>query len=51
VRVDLYGTDQGVKFGELTNYCHAGTVPFRPREFGIEVAKDWVPDYSNLESK
>ena len=51
VRVDLYETDQGVKFGELTNYCHGGTVPFTPREFGIEVAKDWVPDYSNSESK
>ncbi len=49
VRVDLYDTDQGVKFGELTNYPDGGSFQFTPKEFGVEIFKDWVPDYSKAD--
>ena len=33
IRVDLYVTSNGIKFGELTNYPGGGAEPFKPREF------------------
>ena len=41
VRVDLYNIDGLVVFGELTNYPHAGLVPFDPPEFDRELGDQW----------
>ena len=45
LRVDLYGSAQGIKFGELTNYPGAGKGYIRPRQFSRSIAKDWKAIY------
>ncbi len=41
VRVDLYNIDGRIVFGELTNYPHAGLVPFNPPEFDRLLGDQW----------
>ena len=45
MRVDLYDSDQGIKFGEITNYPGCGTKTMRPRKTSIELANKWIQDY------
>lgn len=45
IRVDLYRTDNGIKFGELTNYPEGGLADLKPKELSIEFAKNWVQNY------
>jgi hypothetical protein len=45
IRVDLYVTDSGVKFGELTNYPEGGMADIHPKQLSINFAKNWVQDY------
>ena len=45
IRVDLYRTDKGIKFGELTNYPEGGVADLKPKELSIEFAKKWVQNY------
>lgn len=45
IRVDLYITDKGIKFGELTNYPDGGLADIRPKELSIELAKNWTQNY------
>jgi TupA-like ATPgrasp len=45
IRVDLYCTDSGIKFGELTNYPEGGTADITPKELSIRFAKNWVQNY------
>ena len=45
VRVDLYETRNGVKFGELTNYPEGGSGPFTPSELNVEFGRRWNPYY------
>jgi len=45
VRVDLYCTDNGIKFGELTNYPDAGKGDIFPRDLSIALARNWIQDY------
>ena len=45
VRVDLYETDQGVKFGELTNYPEGGIGKFKPAILDEEFGEGWFPAY------
>lgn len=45
VRVDLYITDNGIKFGELTNYPDGGLADIRPKKLSIELAKKWIQNY------
>ena len=45
VRVDLYESDEGIKFGELTNYPEGGSADLRPRESSIKFAESWVQQY------
>jgi hypothetical protein len=45
LRVDLYLTNQGIKFGELTNYPAAGTTNFSPEFWNYEIGRDWIPKY------
>jgi len=45
IRVDLYRTDSGIKFGELTNYPEGGTADIQPKELSINFAKNWVQNY------
>lgn len=44
VRVDLYCTQRGVCFGELTNYPAAGSLVISPPQFEIELGKWWDTD-------
>ena len=46
VRVDLYITDKGIKFGELTNYPDGGFADIKPRKLSIDLAKKWNQNYS-----
>jgi hypothetical protein len=41
VRVDLYDTNQGVKFGEMTNYPMSGLRKFKPEELNKWIAHSW----------
>jgi hypothetical protein len=41
VRVDLYETDKGVKFGEMTNYPDAGFEQFDPESFDLWLGSKW----------
>jgi len=41
VRVDLYNVHGRIVFGELTNYPHAGLVPFDPPEFDKKLGEMW----------
>jgi len=45
IRVDLYETDDGVKFGELTNYPGGGLQEIEPKSLSIEWAKAWHQNY------
>ena len=45
LRVDLYLTKKGIKFGELTNYPAAGNLNFSPEFWNSEIGKEWVPKY------
>jgi len=48
VRVDLYETSKGVKFGELTNYPGGGIEEYEPEEFGRNLGSHWKPNYSDV---
>ncbi|MEI9906975.1 MAG: ATP-grasp fold amidoligase family protein [Actinomycetota bacterium] len=41
VRVDLYATNKGIKFGELTSYPGAGNGEFRPHSFDTWLGSKW----------
>lgn len=45
VRVDLYVTSSGVKFGELTNYPGGGVEPYSPNAFDALLCQSWKPSY------
>ena len=45
IRVDLYVTSKGIKFGELTNYPTGGKVMLEPRSFDVWLGADWTPQY------
>jgi hypothetical protein len=45
VRVDLYETNKGVKFGELTNYPGAGSEKFYPESLDYEFGVRWIQEY------
>ncbi len=45
IRVDLYITDKGIKFGELTNYPDGGLADIRPKKLSVEFAKNWIQNY------
>jgi hypothetical protein len=45
LRVDLYLTNKGIKFGELTNYPAGGTINFSPEFWNYEIGRDWIPRY------
>lgn len=45
IRVDLYNTSKGVKFGELTNYPGGGVEPYSPAVFDRLLCQDWEPRY------
>lgn len=45
VRVDLYQTSRGVKFGELTNYPGGGIEKFFPETLDYELGASWVQKY------
>lgn len=45
VRVDLYDTEEGVWFGEMTPYAWSGMRPYRPEWFELEAGSHWtLPD-------
>jgi FPC/CPF motif-containing protein YcgG len=45
VRVDLYDTPDGIKFGELTNYPGAAVERWEPESVEIELGACWsLPD-------
>ncbi len=49
VRVDLYATPMGVKFGELTFYPNAGMVGFDPPEWDLMFGECWhLPSQKRL---
>jgi hypothetical protein len=45
VRVDLYETSIGVKFGELTNYPEGGAGKFNPATLDLKLGAAWDPKY------
>ena len=45
IRVDLYETNKGVKFGELTNYPGGGIEKFVPESLDDELGTTWVQNY------
>jgi hypothetical protein len=45
VRVDLYETDQGIKFGELTNYPFGGLSDVKPKQLSLYFAEGWKQNY------
>lgn len=45
VRVDLYQTTKGVRFGELTNYPDGGIGTFRPSGLDKHLGSNWHPEY------
>lgn len=42
VRVDLYHTDEGVRFGEMTHFPNAGKFRLYPREYKKVLAARWT---------
>lgn len=49
VRVDLYDTRDGVRFGEITNYPAGGTQRFDPHYFDEWLGNYWqIPDYTSV---
>ncbi len=50
IRVDLYQSDHGIKFGELTNYHGAGKQRFIPDFYNHLFGSKWnIPDRTTLE--
>jgi len=49
VRVDLYQTSNGVKFGELTNYPGGGMEEYHPAEYGKSLGLKWKPNYQKVD--
>ena len=47
LRVDLYQTKDGVKFGELTNYPGGGRERFEPSHLDIRFGRKWVTNISS----
>ena len=47
LRVDLYETSKGVKFGELTNYPGGGIEKFNPKYLDEKLGSAWKPKYSS----
>ena len=45
IRVDLYETKDGVKFGELTNYPNGGYRKFEPEIYNTLIGASWNPKY------
>lgn len=45
IRVDLYQTQKGIKFGELTNYPEGGLAAFEPEFFNKKFGSSWNPRY------
>jgi hypothetical protein len=45
VRVDLYDTDQGIRFGELTNYPFGGRFDIKPKKLSLSFAESWKQNY------
>ena len=45
IRVDLYETKDGVKFGELTNYPDGGSKKFEPEIYNTILGESWKPTY------
>lgn len=45
VRVDLYETGRGIRFGELTNYPTGGLSRPEPESFDRWLGEDWNPHY------
>jgi hypothetical protein len=45
IRVDLYETKDGVKFGELTNYPDGGSKKFEPKIYNTILGASWIPKY------
>ena len=45
LRVDLYETNKGVRFGELTNYPEGGKMGISDRLFSREIASRWHQNY------
>ncbi len=45
VRVDLYETNKGVKFGELTNYPGGGIEKFSPKSVDDALGSTWHQNY------
>ena len=45
IRVDLYETKGGVKFGELTNYPNGGYRKFEPEIYNTLIGASWNPKY------
>jgi hypothetical protein len=43
IRVDLYLTAKGIKFGELTNYPGGGDEKFSPYSLSMNFARNWSP--------
>ena len=42
VRVDLYQTDEGIYFGELTFFPEAGLGAFKPLSFDAQICRQWL---------
>lgn len=45
IRVDLYETKEGVRFGELTNYPDGGSKKFEPKIYNTIIGASWSPKY------
>jgi hypothetical protein len=45
IRVDLYITDSGVKFGELTNYPDGGMADITPKKLSVDLIREFSPEY------
>ncbi len=41
IRVDLYSTDEGIVFGEMTPFHQAATAPLVPREWDVRLGAMW----------
>jgi len=50
IRIDWYDADEGLKFGEITNYPGGGTEEIMPVSQSIEWAKKWKQVYLPNES-
>lgn len=47
VRVDLYQTDKGIYFGEMTFFPGSGLEAFKPMGFDAEICQQWLQKSSN----